>query len=58
MRDLNDRPLGCDNPERVSCPGIYEKQYKTPPTLHSSCTPTRVRDDGISYREKSSEGTT
>jgi hypothetical protein len=55
-RDLNDTPLGCLNPEVKNCAGLMEKTYRFPPSLHPKATPSRTRNDGVSYRESEFTG--
>lgn len=51
-RDLKLEPLSCATLENRKCVGIMMVQFKTPPHLHGSCIPTRVKNDGVTYEEK------
>jgi len=49
---VQEVPIGCVNPELPACEGIMEVIFKSPPHLHSSAIPTRVSNDGVSYKER------
>ena len=52
-RDLNEMPLGCTENKTHKCAGIMEKLFRTPPNIHPNAIPTRIKSDGVSYKEKS-----
>ena len=49
---VQDIPIGCTNLDLPECEGIMEVVFKSPPNLHSSAIPTRVSNEGISYKER------
>ena len=49
MRDLDNEPLGCINPNDKRCSGLMQKVYLKAPYVHPTATPSKTKQDSTTY---------